>query len=140
MYDDGAEALCIDLPVHIKARTDGDRRLVEVEASNEEKDGEKDIIKQAALLDDAASFVSTDHLDIDHYSEIGERLGITNPTDYIVGAVTGRGRKRPVRFAGEAGRSGCKLKSGRSDRNRPSPSVSINVSNRLADRAKLDQS
>ena len=91
MYDDSADALCIDLPVLIKARTDGDRRLVEVEASNEEKDSERDIIKQAALLDDAASFVATGHLDIDHYSEIGERLGITNPTDYIVGAVAGSG-------------------------------------------------
>ena len=28
MYDDGPEALCIDIPVLIKARTDGDRRLV----------------------------------------------------------------------------------------------------------------
>ena len=85
MYDDGPEALCIDIPVHIKARTDGDRRLVEVEASNEVVDTEGDVIKQAALLDDAHSFISTGHLDIDHYSEIGERLGIANPTDYIVG-------------------------------------------------------
>jgi hypothetical protein len=104
MYDDGADALCIDLSVIIKARTDGDRRLVEVEASNEEKDSEKDIIKQAALLDDAASFVSTGHLDIDHYSEIGERLGIANPTDYIIGVpVEVKGsRKRPHRRARRA--------------------------------------
>jgi hypothetical protein len=109
MYDDGADALCIDLPVLIKARTDGDRRLVEVEASNEEKDSEKDIIKQAALLDDAASFVSTGHLDIDHYSEIGERLGITNPTDYIVGVPTevkdlGKGRTGVLGELHKAGR------------------------------------
>lgn len=88
MKDDGADALCIGLPVLIKARTDGDRRLVEVEASNEAKDSEKDIMKQSGLLDDAASFVSTGHLDIDHHSEIGERLGIANPTDYIVGVPT----------------------------------------------------
>lgn len=85
MYDDGPEALCIDIPVLIKARTEGDRRLVEVEASNEQEDGEGDVIKQMALLDSAAAFVSTGHLDIDHYSEIGERIGISNPTDYIVG-------------------------------------------------------
>src|ERR1700733_998016 len=109
MYDEGAAALCIDLPVLIKARTDGDRRLVEVEASNEEKDSEKDIIKQAALLDDAASFVATGHLDIDHYSEIGERLGITNPTDYIVGVPTevkdlGKGRTGVLGELHKAGR------------------------------------
>jgi hypothetical protein len=85
MYDDSPEALCIDLPVLIKARADGDRRLVEVEASNEAVDSEGDVIKQAALLDSAAAFVSTGHLDIDHYSEIGERLGLPNPSDYIVG-------------------------------------------------------
>lgn len=85
MYDDGPDALCIDIPVLIKARSDGTRRLVEVEASNEAVDGEGDVIKQAALLDSAASFVATGHLDIDHYSEIGERLGISNPSDYIVG-------------------------------------------------------
>jgi hypothetical protein len=85
MYDDGPEALCIDIPVLIKARSDGDRRLVEPEASNEAVDGEGDVIKQAALLDDAGPFIATGHLDKDHCSEIGERPGIANPTDYIVG-------------------------------------------------------
>lgn len=85
MYDDGHEAICIDIPVLIKARSDGTRRLVEVEASNEVEDGEGDVIKQAALLDSAASFVSTGHLDKDHISEIGERMGIQNPANYIVG-------------------------------------------------------
>lgn len=78
-------ALCIQLPVIVKARQDGDKRIVEVEASNEEKDSEKDIIKQAALLESAESFVKTGHLDIDHLSEIGDRLGIARPSDYIVG-------------------------------------------------------
>jgi hypothetical protein len=85
MYDDGPEAICIDIPVLIKAYSEGDRRLVEVEASNEAEDSEGDIIKQVALLDSAPSFIATGHLDIDHYSEIGERLGIANPADYIVG-------------------------------------------------------
>jgi hypothetical protein len=109
LYDDGADALGFDLPVLIKARTDGDRRLVEVEASNEEKDSEKDIIKQFALLDSAASFVATGHLDIDHYSEIGERLGMANPTDYIVGVPTemkdlGKGRTGVLGELHKAGR------------------------------------
>jgi hypothetical protein len=85
MYDDGPDALCIELPVLIKARSDGTRRLVEVEASNEAVDTEGDVIKQQALLDSAGPFVATGHLDIDHYSEIGERLGIRNPSDFIVG-------------------------------------------------------
>src|SRR6185437_3512682 len=83
MFDENA--LCIQLPVIVKARQDGDKRIVEVEASNEEKDSEKDIIKQAALLESADSFVKTGHLDIDHLSEIGDRLGIQRPSDFIVG-------------------------------------------------------
>lgn len=109
MYDDGPEALCIDIPVLIKARSDGDRRLVEVEASNEAEDSEGDIIKQAALLDSAGAFIKTGHLDIDHYSEIGERLGIQNPTDWIVGVPTevkdlGKGRTGVLGELHKAGR------------------------------------
>lgn len=110
MYDDGQEALCIEIPVLIKARTDGDRRLVEVEASNEALDSEGDIIKQVALLDSAPSFIATGHLDIDHYSEIGERLGIQCPSDYIVGVPTevkdlGKGRTGVVGELHKAGRA-----------------------------------
>jgi hypothetical protein len=82
MFDD---ALILDLPVIIKSRTDDGRRLVEVEASNQEVDTEGDVVLQAALLDAAAAFIKSGHLDIDHISEVGERIGIANPTSYIVG-------------------------------------------------------
>lgn len=109
MFSEGPEALCIDLPVLIKARADGDRRLVEVEASNEEEDSEGDVIKQCALLDSADSFIKSGHLDIDHYSEIGERIGIRNPADYIVGVPLevkdlGKGRTGVVGELHKAGR------------------------------------
>ena len=86
MFDESA--LCVSLPVIIKAREDGDRRIVEVEASNQFCDSEGDVILQQALLNSADSFVKSGHLDIDHLSEIGERLGIQRPTDYIVGVPT----------------------------------------------------
>jgi hypothetical protein len=87
MFDESA--LCISIPVIIKARQEGDRRLVEVEASNEHVDSEGDVITQNALLGAADGFVKGGHLDIDHMSEIGERLGIQRPADYIVGVPTG---------------------------------------------------
>lgn len=86
MFDEAA--LCVQLPCIIKARMDGDRRLVEVEASNQECDSEGDVILQQALLGSADSFVKSGHLDIDHLSEIGERIGIARPSDYIVGVPT----------------------------------------------------
>lgn len=83
--------LIIELPCLIKAlpeeANDG-RRLVQVQASSEDLDLEGDVILQRALLDSADSFVKTGHLDIDHISEIGDRLGISNPTSYIVGRPT----------------------------------------------------
>jgi hypothetical protein len=83
MFDESA--IFIEMPVLVKSRQDGDRRLVEVEASNEVVDSEGDVILQQALLGSADSFLKSGHLDIDHLSEIGDRLGVQNPSSYIVG-------------------------------------------------------
>lgn len=80
------EAVLISIPTIIKAVSDDTgRRLISVEASNEAVDSEGDVILQAALMGSAASFVKTGHIDIDHISELGDRLGIANPTSYIIG-------------------------------------------------------
>lgn len=79
------DGIIITMPALVKASTSGDKRIVEVEASNESMDSEGDVILQRALLDSSASFVKSGHLDIDHLSEIGERLGIDNPSGYIIG-------------------------------------------------------
>lgn len=79
----------VEIPCIVKAKssTDG-KRLVSVEASSEAVDSEGDVILQKALLDSAKSFIATGHLDIDHLSELGDRLGIANPTSYIIGRPT----------------------------------------------------
>lgn len=83
------EALIIDLPCLVKAvPSAGAERLIEVEASNQEVDSEGDVIDQKALLDAAPEFIRTGHLDIDHLSELGDRMGIANPEGYIVGRPT----------------------------------------------------
>lgn len=75
------------IPVLIKARPAdvSGRRIVEVEASTETIDVDGDMIMQDALLKSAASFVNSGHLDIDHLSEFGYRLGIPDPSSYIIG-------------------------------------------------------
>ena len=82
---EGAVVACI--PVIVKARPmdASGRRVVEVEASCEAIDYDGDIVMQKALIDSAPSFVATGHLDLDHKSEFGARLGIPDPTSYIVG-------------------------------------------------------
>lgn len=74
------------LPVIIKARPESSgRRIVDVQASCEAVDFDGDVILQEALLGSAQSFIATGHLDIDHLSEFGQRLGIPDPSSYIVG-------------------------------------------------------
>ena len=90
------DGIVIDFPAIVKAHAANDgRRMVEVEASVEKVDSEGDLILQQALLDAAPDFIRTGHLDIDHISELGTRLGIADPTSYIVG------RPREVKDIGD---------------------------------------
>lgn len=108
MFDESA--VCIQIPAIVKAKEQDGRRLVEVEASNQAVDAEGDVVLQQALLNSADSFVKSGHLDIDHLSEIGDRLGLQNPTAYIVGNPTevkdlGDGRTGVVGELHKAGRA-----------------------------------
>jgi hypothetical protein len=82
-----SEAVCIHLNAVVKARKEDSsgKRIVEVQCSSEDVDAEGDVVLQKALLDSAPSFIRTGHLDIDHLSEIGSRVGIRDPDSYIVG-------------------------------------------------------
>lgn len=81
------KAFVARIPAVIKARPQetGGRRIVEVQASCEAIDYDGDVVLQEALLKSANTFVATGHLDIDHLSEFGARLGIPDPSSYIVG-------------------------------------------------------
>jgi hypothetical protein len=86
MLDTFQDAIILDIPIVMKSQVVADgRRIVSVEASSETVDSQGDIVLQKALLDSAISFVANGHLDIDHYSELGDRLGIPNPLSYIIG-------------------------------------------------------
>lgn len=93
-------AVVISVPSLIKALPASENngaRIIEVEASCEEVDLEGDVVLQQALLNSAKHFVSKGMIDLEHYGEIGERLGIADPTSYIIGrplAVTDLGGKR----------------------------------------------
>lgn len=80
------DLVVVDLNALVKAETGpSGERLVAVEASNENEDAEGDVILQKALLDSSDTFLKSGHLDLDHLSEIGHRLGIPDPQRYIVG-------------------------------------------------------
>jgi hypothetical protein len=81
------KAMVMEMPCIIKASSRDGRRIIELEASNESMDLEGDVILQSALLKSKESFLRYGALDIDHISEIGDRLSppIYNMTDYVVG-------------------------------------------------------
>lgn len=81
------KAIAIDFDVVIKASNQNNKRIIELEASNEFCDLEGDVIVQQALMYSKDSFLRSGHLDLEHYSEIGDRLDppIPNPASYIIG-------------------------------------------------------
>ena len=81
------KAIAIDFDVVIKSSVQDGRRIIEFECSNEAIDLEGDCIVQKALMDSKDSFLKSGHLDLEHYSEIGDRLDppIPNPASYIIG-------------------------------------------------------
>ena len=81
------KAIAIDFDVVIKAHVQNDKRIIEFECSNSERDLEGDVILQSALMKSKDSFLKSGHLDLEHYSEIGARLDppIPNPASYIIG-------------------------------------------------------
>jgi hypothetical protein len=79
------DAIVAMLPCIVKSYTSGGKRLVTVGASTTEVDLDGDVILQQALLGAAPEFIARGHLDLDHKSEFGERMGIPNPSSYIVG-------------------------------------------------------
>lgn len=83
------DAILFNCRTIVKSSTDSfGNRVVEVQASSEDVDAEGDIIRQKALLGSADTFLKSGHIDIDHISELGDRLGIADSTSYIIGHPT----------------------------------------------------
>lgn len=78
-------SLVIEVPCVVKAYTEQGRRLVEVEASCEEVDGDGDLVLQSALLASAASFCATGFIDYNHQAELAGRYGLPDGSRYIIG-------------------------------------------------------
>jgi len=75
------EFLSIELSAVVKAVPSAGKRLISVECSNETVDSELDLVEQAGLLAAAPGFLTRGHLDIDHLSELSERLGLRDSPD-----------------------------------------------------------
>jgi hypothetical protein len=65
--------------------TEGDRRYVYVEASNESVDQQGEIVLCKALENSMEYFQRFGNLDLEHYTQIGARAGIPNHESYEIG-------------------------------------------------------
>lgn len=64
---------------------EGGERFVYLEASNESVDQQGEIVLAKALAESASYFLKFGNLDIDHYTQIGAKLGIPNYELYEIG-------------------------------------------------------
>lgn len=87
-HPDDATLVCVGLPM-VKARpvTEGDRRLLYLEASRETFDDQAEKILKSALLGSADLFLAKGNIDLDHKSmpQVARVLGIENPREWEIG-------------------------------------------------------
>lgn len=81
------------LPDHIEVggllkatpATEGGRRFIYIEAANEIKDQQNEVLLAKALAEQADYYLKFGNLDIDHYTQIGAKRGIPKYDKYEVG-------------------------------------------------------
>lgn len=82
--------------------TEGDSRFIYLEASNEARDLQNEIVLAKALEESADYYLKFGNLDLEHYTQIGAKQGIPNHESYEIG--------RPVEARFKDGRTfvkGC---------------------------------
>jgi len=65
--------------------TEGDRRFVYCEASNQSTDLDDERVMQKALRDSSPYFLKKGNIDLDHLTKIGHRFGIKDPHLFEIG-------------------------------------------------------
>jgi len=79
------EFLSISEMLKATPSTEGGKRFIYLEASNEGVDQQGERVLAKALADSASYFLKFGNIDLDHYTIIGQRMGLANPMAYEVG-------------------------------------------------------
>lgn len=85
LLDEVPEVLTFGTLAKAQVQTDGDRRLVYFEASNQDVDHVGEIVLQKALLDTQDYFIRHGNIDLGHYTIMGPKAGIPNHLEYEIG-------------------------------------------------------
>lgn len=96
MFDDNnQEFLSLQLFMKATPSTEGENRIIYVEASDESLDAQSEIVLQKSLSDSLEYYLARGNLDLDHISVIGPQSGIK---DYLTFEV---GKPLEVKFHGD---------------------------------------
>lgn len=81
------EFVSFDLLMKATPSTEGDDRIIYVEASREERDQQGEVVLQKALQDSADHFLKFGVVDLDHKSmpAVARQQGIDNPEEWAIG-------------------------------------------------------
>lgn len=79
------EFVSLDLMLKARPATEGGARFIYFEASNEGVDQQGERVLAAALKESKAHFLKFGNIDIDHYTMVGPRMGITDYQSYEIG-------------------------------------------------------
>ncbi len=84
---DAADATFLSIPDLLKAtpREEGGHRFLYLEASNEHVDQQAEVVLAKALSNSADYYLKFGNLDLDHYSQLGPRMGIPDYSLYEIG-------------------------------------------------------
>ena len=92
--DENNDFISLQLVAKARPSTEGEKRILYLEASNETVDAQQEIVLQKALSDSLEYYLSKGNVDIDHLTITGPANGIRDYLTYEVG------RPEEVRFSG----------------------------------------
>lgn len=76
----------VSLPLAVKAaREEGGERILYIEASNEDRDHQGEVVLQKALEDSSSYFLRHGNIDLGHMTLLGPKMGISNASEYEIG-------------------------------------------------------
>lgn len=79
------EHICVGTMLKARPQQDAGKRILYIEASNEDVDRQDEVVLQKALLDSADYYLRHGNIDLSHYTILGPKSGIPDYMAYEIG-------------------------------------------------------
>lgn len=98
ILDRAPDFLSIGALLKATPHAEGARRFLYLEASNEGRDQQAEVVMAKALAESAAFYERYGNIDLDHYTQIGAKLGIPDYPTYEIGVPVEVKQRGPATF------------------------------------------